>query len=139
MVEVGFSSLPANTPMARYVKLLKLPNELSIKGLRPMKSSDVNVVTSLLNEYLKRFEVHLHFSEAEVEHFLVPREGVIDTYVVENEETKEIKDFLSFYHLPSSILKHEEHKTLKVAYCYYNVANTVKMEELMKNSLILAK
>jgi glycylpeptide N-tetradecanoyltransferase len=125
--------------MARYVKLLKLPNELSIKGLRPMKSSDVNVVTSLLNEYLKRFEVHLHFSEAEVEHFLVPREGVIDTYVVENEETKEIKDFLSFYHLPSSILKHEEHKTLKVAYCYYNVANTVKMEELMKNSLILAK
>lgn len=139
MVEVGFSSLPANTPMARYVKLLKLPNELSIKGLRPMKSSDVNIVTSLLNEYLKRFEVHLHFSEAEVEHFLVPREGVIDTYVVENEETKEIKDFLSFYHLPSSILKHEEHKTLKVAYCYYNVANTVKMEELMKNSLILAK
>jgi glycylpeptide N-tetradecanoyltransferase len=139
LVEVGFSSLPANTPMARYVKLLKLPNELSIKGLRPMKSSDVNVVTSLLNEYLKRFEVHLHFSEAEVEHFLVPREGVIDTYVVENEETKEIKDFLSFYHLPSSILKHEEHKTLKVAYCYYNVANTVKMEELMKNSLILAK
>jgi len=52
--------------MARYVKLLKLPNELSIKGLRPMKQSDVQVVTSLLNEYLKRFEVYLHFSEAEV-------------------------------------------------------------------------
>ena len=66
LVEVGFSSLPAQTPMARYVKLLKLPNELSIKGLRPMKASDVQVVTSLLNEYLKRFEVYLHFSEAEV-------------------------------------------------------------------------
>jgi len=124
--------------MARYVKLLKLPTELSIKGLRPMKKTDVQVVTALLNEYLKRFEVYLHFSEAEVEHFLVPREGVIDTYVVENEETKEIKDFLSFYHLPSSILKHETHKILKVAYCYYNVANTVKMEELLRNSLILA-
>ena len=139
LVEVGFSSLPAQTPMARYVKLLKLPTELSIKGLRPMKKTDVQVVTALLNEYLKRFEVYLHFSEAEVEHFLVPREGVIDTYVVENEETKEIKDFLSFYHLPSSILKHETHKILKVAYCYYNVANTVKMEELLRNSLILAK
>lgn len=125
--------------MSRYTKLLKLPTELSIKGLRPMKKSDVPVVTSLLNEYLKRFEVYLRFSEAEVEHFLVPREGVIDTYVVENEENKEIKDFLSFYHLPSSILKHETHKTLRVAYCYYNVANTVKMEDLLRNSLILAK
>jgi glycylpeptide N-tetradecanoyltransferase len=36
-------------------------------------------------------------------------------------------------------LKHETHKILKVAYCYYNVANTVSMEELLRNSLILAK
>jgi glycylpeptide N-tetradecanoyltransferase len=44
LVEVGFSSLPANTPMARYVKLLKLPAETSIKGLREMKTSDVKAV-----------------------------------------------------------------------------------------------
>ena len=104
-----------------------------------MKKTDVKVVTALLNEYLKRFEVYLKFSEAEVEHFLVPREGVIDTYVLENPETHEIKDFLSFYHLNSSILKHDTHKTLRVAYCYYNVANTVSMEELLRNSLIIAK
>ncbi len=85
LVEVGFSSLPPNMPMARYVKLLKLPTESSIKGLRPMNKGDVKVVSKLLNEYLKRFEVHLDFSEHEVEHFIVPREGVIDTYVVENE------------------------------------------------------
>jgi glycylpeptide N-tetradecanoyltransferase len=30
LVEVGFSSLPAGTPMARYTKLLKLPDETSI-------------------------------------------------------------------------------------------------------------
>ena len=41
LVEVGFSSLPASTPMARYVKLLKLPNELSIKGIRQMTKQDV--------------------------------------------------------------------------------------------------
>jgi glycylpeptide N-tetradecanoyltransferase len=107
LVDVGFSSLPANTPMARYVKLLKLPNETSIKGLREMKKSDVPIVHSLLNAYLSKFEVRLHFSESEVEHFLVPRPGVVDTWVVENPETGEIKDFLSFYHLPSSILKHD--------------------------------
>ena len=59
--------------------------------------------------------------------------------MVENPETKEIRDFLSFYHLPSSILKHPDHKHLYVAYCYYNVANTVSMEELLRNALILAK
>ena len=139
LVEVGFSSLPANTPMARYTKLLKLPNETSIKGLREMKSSDVHVVHELLNAYLSKFDVHLHFSETDVAHFLLPRHGVVTSYVVENPDTHEVKDFLSFYHLPSSILKHETHKTLRVAYCYYNVANTVPMEELIKNALILAK
>lgn len=139
LVEVGFSSLPANTPMARYVKLLKLPSETSIKGLREMKSSDVKAVHQILNAYLSRFDVHLHFSENEVAHFLLPREGVVDAYVVEDPETHQVKDFLSFYHLPSSILKHETHKILKVAYCYYNVANTVSMEELLRNALIIAK
>jgi glycylpeptide N-tetradecanoyltransferase len=36
-------------------------------------------------------------------------------------------------------LKHETHKTLNVAYAYYNVPNTCSLEELMKNALIIAK
>lgn len=36
-------------------------------------------------------------------------------------------------------MKHEKHKLLKVAYAYYYVANTVKLEELYRNALILAK
>ena len=125
--------------MARYLKLLKLPSETSIKGLRPMKKSDVKAVHQLLNQYLTKFDVHLHFSEEEVAHFILPREGVVDAYVVENPQTHEVTDFLSFYHLPSSILKHPVHKLLNVAYCYYNVANSVPMEELVKNALIIAK
>ena len=70
--------------MARYVKLLKLPSELPITGLRPMTEADVPVVTSLLNEYLKKFDVYLMFSQEEVRHFLVPRETVITTYVRED-------------------------------------------------------
>lgn len=139
LVEVGFSSLPSGTPMARYVKILKLPTERSIPGLREMVKKDVRVVCELLNAYLTRFDVHLEFSNSEVEHFLIPRPGVIDTYVVENPETKQITDFFSFYHLPSSILKHETHKILNVAYAYYNVCNTVSFEELMRNALIIAK
>lgn len=104
-----------------------------------MTKKDINAVHELLNEYLTKFEVHLEFSASDVDHFLIPRPGVIDSFVVENPETKEITDFFSFYHLPSSILKHETHKTLNVAYSYYNVAKTVSNEELMKNALIIAK
>ena len=69
---------------------------------------------------------------------MLPRDGVIDAFVVENDSGK-ITDFISFYHLPSSILKHETHKTLNVAYSYYNVATQCSLEELMRHALILAK
>ena len=139
LVEVGFSSLPPQTPMARYVKILKLPNEPTIKGLRPMTKNDVSIVHKLLNEYLSKFLVHLHFNEEEIAHFMLPQENVINSYVIENQETHDVTDFFSFYHLPSSILKHEKHKLLKVAYSYYYVANTVSLEDLYRNALILAK
>lgn len=82
LVEVGFSALPPNTPMARYVKLLKIPTETTIPGIRVMTKKDVGQVHTLLTEYLKKFPVHFEFSPEEIEHFLVPREGVIDSYVV---------------------------------------------------------
>lgn len=125
--------------MARYVKILKLPEQAAVKGLREMTRADVPQLHALLVEYLKKFDVHLEFSPEEVDHFLLPRQGVVDSYVIENPESKKITDFLSFYHLPSSILKHAEHKTLYVAYSYYNVANTISFEELMRTALIIAK
>jgi len=70
---------------------------------------------------------------------MLPREGVIDSYVVQDPETKEITDFLSFYTLPSTILKHEKHKLLKVAYSFYNVPGKYKLIELIKDALILAR
>ena len=137
LVEVGFSSLPPNMPMARYVKLLKLPSEPEIKGLRPMGKGDVQAVHELLNEYLTKYELHLKFTKEEIAHFMLPREGVVDAYVVEQEG--KVTDFFSFYHLPSSILKHDKHKLLKVAYSYYSVGTKHSMEELMRTALILAK
>jgi len=46
---------------------------------------------------------------------------------------------ISFYSLPSSLLKHVEHKKLNACYSYYNVANKHEMVDLIKNALILAK
>jgi len=44
LLDVGFSSLPHGQTKARYVKLLKLPAETTIKGLRPMQKKDLEQV-----------------------------------------------------------------------------------------------
>ncbi len=41
-------------------------------------------VTHLLSNYLANFELAPVLNEEEVEHFLMPVEGVIDSYVVES-------------------------------------------------------
>jgi glycylpeptide N-tetradecanoyltransferase len=55
LIDIGFSSLPPNSNMARHCKLLKMPKETSIKGLRVMNKGDVKAVHVMLNEYLKKF------------------------------------------------------------------------------------
>jgi len=91
----------------------------------------------MLSEYLSKFETHFEFSQDELAHFIVPREKVVEAFVIEEEG--EIVDFFSFYALPSSILKHVEEKTLFVAYAYYTVAKKHSLEEVMKQALIMAK
>lgn len=49
--------------------------------MRPMEKSDVAQVTSLLNAYLAKFEVAPIFSEADVAHWFLPTDGVVNSYV----------------------------------------------------------
>ena len=62
---------------------------------------------------------------------------VIESYVVEKDD--QITDFVSFYKLPSSCLKHPVHRSLHVAYSFYTVPGQFTMTELMKDALILAR
>lgn len=52
-------------------------------GLRPMTKEDVGGIHSLLQANLRKFPLCPILSLQEVEHWLLPRENVIDTYVVE--------------------------------------------------------
>ena len=139
LIDVGFSRLAPRMTMARTIKLYKLPEETATPGLRPMERRDVAGVTALLKDYLAQFPVAPVFSESEVKHLLMPVNDVIEAYVVENSSTHELTDLLSFYCLPSTILGHETHSRLTVAYAFYNVARTVPLRQLMNDGLILAK
>lgn len=137
LVNVGFSRLPPRMTMARMIKNYKLPTTTSTPNLREMTEADVNGVHDLLTTYLKKYALHVEFSKDEVAHWLLPRPGVVNSYVVANDDDGKVTDFCSFYHLPSTILNQED--TLNAAYSFYNVATSVQLEELMRDALILAK
>jgi glycylpeptide N-tetradecanoyltransferase len=73
----------------------------------------------------------------DVGHNLLPRPGVINSYVVEG--ASGITDLCSFYHLPSTIMGNKLHNQLSAVYAYYNVATTVTVTELMRDLLVLAR
>lgn len=48
-----------------------------------MEHKDISAVHKLLTEYLKQFHLTPVMSREEVEHWFVPQENIIDTFVVE--------------------------------------------------------
>ncbi|MCL7024684.1 hypothetical protein MKW94_025766, partial [Papaver nudicaule] len=139
LIDVGFSRLGARMTMSRTIKLYKLPESTVTPGFRKMELRDVPAVTRLLRDYLRQFIVAPDFDEDDVEHWLLPTENVVDSYLVESPETHEITDFCSFYTLPSSILGNQNHSILKAAYSYYNVSTKTPLLQLMNDALIVAK
>lgn len=139
LIDVGFSRLGARMTMSRTVKLYKLPDSPVTPGFRKMEPHDVPAVTRLLRNYLSQFVVAPDFDEDDVQHWLLPTENVVDSYLVESPETHEITDFSSFYTLPSSILGNQTYSTLKAAYSYYNVSTKTPLLQLMNDTLIVAK
>ena len=53
--------------------------------------------------------------------------------------THKVTDLISYYNLPSTIVRHPVHKLLKAAYSFYNVPGKHKLADLMSDALVLAK
>ena len=77
------------------------------------------------------------FTVEEFKHWFLPRQNVVDSYVVENDG--KVTDFCSFYHLPSTIMHNPQYKTLFAAYSFYNVATKTPLVQLMNDLLVMAK
>jgi len=139
LIEVGFSRLSPRMTMARIQKLYRLPTETSNLGLRPMTPEDVNSAHELLATHLEQYDLVVKFTPDEFAHWLLPRDGVVSSYVAVSEETGKVTDFCSFYFLPSSVMNNPKHNVMRAAYSFYNVATSVDLKDLMKDALVLAK
>lgn len=79
-------------------------------------------MSELLNNHLSNcYKVHMVFTADEVAHWVLPRDKVVYSYVVENDDGK-VTDMLSFYELNSSILKNPKYDKMNIAYASYCVA-----------------
>ncbi|KAF7273790.1 glycylpeptide N-tetradecanoyltransferase 1-like [Rhynchophorus ferrugineus] len=137
LIEVKFSHLSRNMTMQRTLKLYKLPEHAKTPGFRKMRPGDIDGAHKLLIEYLSRFDLAPYFTKEDFIHWFVPRPNIIDSFVVENGGN--ITDFVSYYTLPSSVMHHPVHKSLKAAYSFYNVSTTTSWVDLMQDALISAK
>ncbi len=114
LIEVGFSRLGSNMTMMRTIKFYKLEQSALTPGVRAMTAADVPAVTALLRGYLARFAYAPDMDEHDVKHWLLPRDDVVYSYVVES-AAGAVTDFFSFYSLPSTVINHPVHKTLRVS------------------------
>ncbi|KIR96900.1 glycylpeptide N-tetradecanoyltransferase [Cryptococcus deuterogattii 2001/935-1] len=136
LVDIGFSPLPRGSTIARLVQQYTVPSHPRIPGFREMKKEDVPQVGALLRRYLDRFDVAQAFKDDdEVEHWFLSGQGkevggrrieqVVWAYVVEDPTTHRITDLISFYALPSTIMKHPKHNLLNAAYMFYYATDVV--------------
>ncbi|KAI9500146.1 glycylpeptide N-tetradecanoyltransferase [Coemansia spiralis] len=108
LVDIGFSAPVDGAKLARLTAKMRLPSATSVPGLRAMRKGDVAQVRKLLNRFLKtRYDVvPVYRTDAEVAHWLLPREDVVWSYVVDDpDHPGRITDFFSFFSLPSQALK----------------------------------
>ncbi|XP_048035462.1 glycylpeptide N-tetradecanoyltransferase 1b [Megalobrama amblycephala] len=138
LIELNFSSLTRNMTLQRALKLNRLPEMTKTAGLRPMTVQDVLVVQALLREHLKAFHLSPVLTLEDVKHWLLPQDGVIDTYVVES-MVGTVTDMVSFYTLPSTALNHPVHKGLKAACGLYCISKATPLLQLMEDTLIICK
>lgn len=138
LIDVNFSHLSRNMTMQRYVKLYKLPEQTKLPGFRPIRDADMKKAHALLESYLSKFSIAPVFDLDEFRHWFTPQPEIVCAYVVEGANGK-ITDLVSFYTLPSTVMHHQVHKSVKAAYSFYNVASGSSWTDLMNDALISAK
>ncbi|KAF9535250.1 N-myristoyl transferase [Crepidotus variabilis] len=134
LIDTKFSFIPRSSTLARMIRLNKVPENTSLPGLRQMEGKDVDAVTVLFAEYMKRFDMVPLFNAEEARHTFLSgagrgevgsggtgrREGQVTwSYVVEDPSTKKITDFFMFYSLPSTVINNLTYPLLEAAYLFY--------------------
>ena len=97
-----------------------------------MEEKDIDQVFELFEKNKSKYKVFEIYNKEEIAYLLLPKNNVIYSFVLEN-ENKKITDFFSFYCLLRPILKNDKYKKLNCAYRFVYIKTTISITELIKN------
>ncbi len=105
-------------------------------------------------QYLSKFDLAPVFTQEDFEYLCKNRPNIVSSFVVEvcqnhlnkplipilisQQENGEITDFISYYHLSSTIMNHPQYKTLNACYMYYHAASRTALSDLVSDCLVQA-
>ena len=115
-----------------------------IGNLRLMEEKDVKEVGRLFRETNEKYNIYPNFSKAELAHMLLPKKGVVATYVVDDPDKKgALCDFMSFTIMHQLVLNREElghkHERNTDATFYYYAFTKNKYADMIKQALWIVK
>jgi len=107
-----FTRCPATMSLQDFDKKLRLPKRESVKiqgAVRPMLKKDVPAVYKLFKDQQSKYRMHHRLSQEEVLHYLLPRDDVVWTWVIENpvDGKNVVTDFFSMYRITQSCVDPE--------------------------------
>ncbi|KAK1255130.1 hypothetical protein MKX08_009125 [Trichoderma sp. CBMAI-0020] len=155
LYECSFVHLPHGSKPQYQIRKYAVPDRTNTKGLREMKTTDIDAVLKLMDKYMSRFDIAPEMSKEEATHWFTPtpqpgQDQYIWSYVVED-ENKNITDFFSFYCIESSAINNPKHDIIRVAYLFYYATDVAfkepfdksalkaRLNDLVHDALILAK
>ena len=147
LLDVQYTYLPNNKmSLGNALKKYDLPDEPKISGFRKMEAKDLEQIYNLILLRNKKYKIYEILDIKEVEHWFLPRNNIVYTYVLEDEEHK-ITDFCSFYSIQRTILNQNKmgentsnkYKKINFAYELINFNTSISMKELLRSAVILAK
>ena len=144
LLDVQYTSLPNNKiSIGNTLKKYELPDELQITGFRKMEEKDLEQINELILLRNKKYKIYEILNKEEIMHWLLPKNNIVYTYVLEDEEHK-ITDFCSFYSIQRTVLnnqnkKDSKYKKINFAYELINYNSSISMKELLRCAIILAK
>lgn len=133
LVTSQYLQLNKTATVKRLEKLYALNDTFETKGFRILTDRDVNACFDIFNKNSNKFNLVPQYTIEQFRHLVLPRDNVVYSYVVENDNV--VTDFVSFYTLE---LQSETDK-IKVAWSSYYAATATPSTILMKDALIAAK
>lgn len=145
LVETKYTNKPQNLNMKQFEKRYQLPEQsgIQIEGqVRKMEKKDITAVLKLYKEQQEKYKMYYKFSQDDVVHFMMPKDNVVWTYVIED-ESKKVTDFFSMHRLSQTCINSEAmalgHTIMHSGCLFYYGLSKNNIKEVTKQCLWLCK